>query len=94
MKTKREEFLNWCRQKEYVSSVDAIQWGLDNFYIGSRNVINLFVKDGYCERLNLAQKLSLGLLSAVQTEIAFYHFKKSRREISQQPELFSKLDGN
>lgn len=72
--SKKAEFLNWCKEVGYVSSVLASKWGCDHYYHRSERTLREFAEHGLCERLNWAQKVAFGLMRPEQTEIAWFKF--------------------
>lgn len=72
--SKKSEFLAWCKERVFVSSVMARDYGYTHFFLRAERALREFGEAGLCERLNLAQKLSLGLMQPEQVEIAWCRF--------------------
>lgn len=57
----------------------AHRWGTCNGFIRADRQLRQFAQEGYCERLNLSQKLHKGLMKPENTEIAWFDFRPQYR---------------
>ena len=64
--TKRDSFICWCKWKGVFSKADAMNYGLNNFYLRADRELRQLVRDGVarkidfqeCQERNLSGKMA------------------------------------
>ena len=55
-KSKKQQLLEWIKQRHYVRTKDVIRWGLENYHIRADRDCRDFAREGLIRRMDKNEK--------------------------------------